>query len=82
MKTAIKLIPDLSGNPAYLRWADRYSFYYHCPYEWWERRCHPGFGVDIGSFDAAFHGSDVFIYGKHTIYPKTRQVGHSFHFHF
>ena len=22
------------------------------------------------------------IYGKHTIYPKTRQVGHSFHFHF
>lgn len=23
-----------------------------------------------------------FIYGKHTIYPKTRQVGHSFHFHF
>ena len=24
----------------------------------------------------------MFFYGKHTIYPKTRQVGHSFHFHF
>ena len=29
-----------------------------------------GFGVDIGSFDAAFHGSDVFLFMESTLYTQ------------
>lgn len=28
------------------------------------------FGVDIGSFDAAFHGSDVFLFMESTLYTQ------------
>lgn len=30
----------------------------------------PGFQVDIGSFDAAFHGSDVFLFMESTLYTQ------------
>lgn len=70
MKTAIKLILIYLGIQLICGGLIWYSFYYHCPYEWWERRCHPGFGVDIGSFDAAFHGSDVFLFMESTLYTQ------------
>ena len=67
MKTAIKLILIYLGIQLICGGLIGIPF---TIIEWWERRCHPGFGVDIGSFDAAFHGSDVFLFMESTLYTQ------------
>lgn len=62
MKTAIKLILIYLGIQLVCGGLIGIPFTVVARMKWWEYGCHPDFGVDTGSFDVTFHGSDVFLF--------------------